>query len=125
MRDLELDGGCQYRQQPAARRGQPDKTVFATAVGDVVFTGFPGAVDDLALEHLQVAADQMPDAAVIVCRDDESGQQMMDGFVFRTSRRPFDYIQHGLHARSEEHTSELQSPDHLVCRLLLEKKKKQ
>src|SRR5258708_29092333 len=34
----------------------------------------------------------------------------------RTSRH-FDF-------RSEEHTSELQSPDHLVCRLLLEKKKK-
>src|SRR5258708_7992825 len=30
---------------------------------------------------------------------------------------------HGV-IRSEEHTSELQSPDHLVCRLLLEKKKK-
>src|SRR5690348_18080597 len=29
-----------------------------------------------------------------------------------------------LNARSEEHTSELQSPVHLVCRLLLEKKKK-
>src|SRR2546429_6759910 len=29
------------------------------------------------------------------------------------------------HARSEEHTSELQSRLHLVCRLLLEKKKKQ
>src|SRR5947208_9893430 len=28
------------------------------------------------------------------------------------------------HFRSEEHTSELQSPDHLVCRLLLEKKNK-
>src|SRR5258708_31056896 len=28
------------------------------------------------------------------------------------------------YSRSEEHTSELQSPDHLVCRLLLEKKKK-
>src|SRR5438552_13631936 len=28
----------------------------------------------------------------------------------------------GSPARSEEHTSELQSPDHLVCRLLLEKK---
>src|SRR5258708_15449972 len=26
-----------------------------------------------------------------------------------------------LYMRSEEHTSELQSPDHLVCRLLLEK----
>src|SRR5207244_11377042 len=30
----------------------------------------------------------------------------------------------GASDRSEEHTSELQSPDHLVCRLLLEKKKK-
>src|SRR5438552_10414586 len=30
----------------------------------------------------------------------------------------------GVTDRSEEHTSELQSPDHLVCRLLLEKKKK-
>src|SRR5258708_26699218 len=29
-----------------------------------------------------------------------------------------------INERSEEHTSELQSPDHLVCRLLLEKKKK-
>src|SRR5258708_27966857 len=29
----------------------------------------------------------------------------------------------GTEGRSEEHTSELQSPDHLVCRLLLEKKK--
>src|SRR5207244_13364692 len=29
----------------------------------------------------------------------------------------------GYFSRSEEHTSELQSPDHLVCRLLLEKKK--
>src|SRR5258708_25812575 len=29
----------------------------------------------------------------------------------------------GRSLRSEEHTSELQSPDHLVCRLLLEKKK--
>src|SRR5438552_11465241 len=34
--------------------------------------------------------------------------------VAREVRRP---------VRSEEHTSELQSPDHLVCRLLLEKKK--
>src|SRR5690348_18056441 len=31
---------------------------------------------------------------------------------------------HGARQRSEEHTSELQSPVHLVCRLLLEKKKK-
>src|SRR5258708_29825190 len=32
-------------------------------------------------------------------------------------------VQPNSNPRSEEHTSELQSPDHLVCRLLLEKKK--
>src|SRR5438552_12845987 len=32
-------------------------------------------------------------------------------------------IANGIGARSEEHTSELQSPDHLVCRLLPQKKK--
>src|SRR5690625_6431177 len=42
-----------------------------------------------------------------------------------------DEVQHApellsyLQVRSEEHTSELQSRGHLVCRLLLEKKKKQ
>src|SRR5207244_7850912 len=33
-------------------------------------------------------------------------------------------VEETIEIRSEEHTSELQSPDHLVCRLLLEKKKK-
>src|SRR5437867_11931020 len=39
------------------------------------------------------------------------------------SREP-DLEALGLYLRSEEHTSELQSPYDLVCRLLLEKKKK-
>src|SRR5690348_18347689 len=45
-------------------------------------------------------------------------------------RRPFRLATHVQNRRrrgerrSEEHTSELQSPVHLVCRLLLEKKKK-
>src|SRR5256885_11163229 len=34
-------------------------------------------------------------------------------------------VQGGINDRSEEHTSELQSPCNLVCRLLLEKKKTQ
>src|SRR5258708_793215 len=47
--------------------------------------------------------------------------------VVRATRRDIDQgdnpvVRSGV--RSEEHTSELQSPDHLVCRLLLEKKKK-
>src|SRR5690348_18220861 len=43
------------------------------------------------------------------------------GAVFRQSRSELGTERR---ARSEEHTSELQSPVHLVCRLLLEKKKK-
>src|SRR3712207_6969751 len=37
---------------------------------------------------------------------------------------PSDAVRRGAGARSEEHTSELQSRQYLVCRLLLEKKKK-
>src|SRR2546429_1661407 len=52
-----------------------------------------------------------------------------DGHFRHTERRPLcraieDAIRHALGTqRSEEHTSELQSRLHLVCRLLLEKKK--
>src|SRR5947208_6609080 len=41
----------------------------------------------------------------------------------RNRSGPTSPIDYGAEERSEEHTSELQSPDHLVCRLLLEKKK--
>src|SRR5438552_9102173 len=49
------------------------------------------------------------------------------GKAFRNEITPGNFIcaiPKGTFWRSEEHTSELQSPDHLVCRLLLEKKKK-
>src|SRR5258708_22953603 len=45
------------------------------------------------------------------------------GFEKKTSVRVFRDLKLRRPLRSEEHTSELQSPDHLVCRLLLEKKK--
>src|SRR5690348_18218704 len=52
--------------------------------------------------------------------------------LFRSRMRPLEARKCSLEIttgaattrRSEEHTSELQSPVHLVCRLLLEKKKK-
>src|SRR5438067_6057006 len=51
------------------------------------------------------------------------------GIEGRRPDRLHDHLDHlladrGLHPRSEEHTSELQSRFDLVCRLLLEKKKK-
>src|SRR3989454_6106169 len=45
-------------------------------------------------------------------------------FMAVTMRYRWFLIPTGMKARSEEHTSELQSPCNLVCRLLLEKKKK-
>src|SRR5256885_7916078 len=45
-------------------------------------------------------------------------QEIVSGTGSRTRRGP-----QGFQQRSEEHTSELQSPCNLVCRLLLEKKK--
>src|SRR5256885_13138332 len=50
----------------------------------------------------------------------EHGRPITYSYVDRTW--PLDA---GVSDRSEEHTSELQSPCNLVCRLLLEKKKKQ
>src|ERR1035438_10233430 len=69
-----------------------------------------GLVDALLHNHADVAADRALDeqqqnhAAV----ENWEGQQVENAEV---------------EARSEEHTSELQSLRHLVCRLLLEKKK--
>src|SRR5437762_14153524 len=52
-----------------------------------------------------------PGGEKLHCRGD-------DGFPLGLCARPHEYVD-----RSEEHTSELQSPMYLVCRLLLEKKK--
>src|SRR5690348_17573983 len=53
-----------------------------------------------------------------------SGQRKVERAAFAELARDPDRAAMCLDDRSEEHTSELQSPVHLVCRLLLEKKKK-
>src|SRR5258708_28095416 len=53
--------------------------------------------------------------------DDISSTGYLSGWSKNLRRR---YSRQSRAGRSEEHTSELQSPDHLVCRLLLEKKKR-
>src|SRR5258708_35060256 len=47
-----------------------------------------------------------------------------DGILKSTTASRETVLSGKTQMRSEEHTSELQSPDHLVCRLLLEKKKR-
>src|SRR5690348_17998628 len=49
---------------------------------------------------------------------DTSGEALREGI-----RAGPTVVKPNIEERSEEHTSELQSPVHLVCRLLLEKKK--
>src|SRR2546429_6890023 len=65
--------------------------------------------------HDQALGHQIPGAHVA----DAAAQ------VVHVAIRHLQAARDGLHGRSEEHTSELQSRLHLVCRLLLEKKKKQ
>src|SRR5256885_6413261 len=55
-------------------------------------------------------ADRAPDAFAVAALDQHAGARAGAGVALED-------------ARSEEHTSELQSPCNLVCRLLLEKKK--
>src|SRR5690606_41967702 len=70
--------------------------------------------------------------ALPICGDEAQGNEsavVMDaGGNVQERRRPAGSVQAGqpavgVETRSEEHTSELQSRENLVCRLLLEKKK--
>src|SRR5690625_2480365 len=51
------------------------------------------------------------------------GNLLNERQIIRTTRQEYSNDNTSSHLRSEEHTSELQSRGHLVCRLLLEKKK--
>src|SRR5205814_6408882 len=66
---------------------------------------------DLCLESLYMSCNPLGDKGVKLIADSLKGKIQL--------------VRLGLGSRSEEHTSELQSLRHLVCRLLLEKKKNQ
>src|SRR5438046_6976008 len=66
------------------------------------------------------SAPSSEDAPVITIRLDSRSMEGMNHAVRETSR-----CRRKRTTRSEEHTSELQSLTNLVCRLLLEKKKRQ
>src|SRR2546422_7541272 len=95
---------------------------------------------DATLEmFFEEAADLVRDCEAALLRLEQASSEPDPGLVNRIFRNVhtlkgssamlgFDRlagVAHALEDRSEEHTSELQSRLHLVCRLLLEKKKKQ
>src|SRR5438876_8008870 len=87
----------------------PYTTLFRSDVC-VLHMGMPGNV----LRAVGSVAAELPSSAVVVVVKSGSERGLMAALAAGASA----------YVRSEEHTSELQSPVHLVCRLLLEKKKK-
>src|SRR5690606_41442878 len=91
----------------------PYTTLFRSTVDAI--GEFPRHVDNLLQQALAQRGRLEPEAQELLVPDDQ--------FVFRRLlarvRQPGDL--RSTHARSEEHTSELQSRENLVCRLLLEK----
>src|SRR5438552_3072948 len=82
--------------------------------GDPLAIGFNA---QYMLDFLGAAAEG---PVSIELKDEQSAGQMRP---LADENYRYRYIIMPMRIRSEEHTSELQSPDHLVCRLLLEKKK--
>src|SRR5438552_11243031 len=85
----------------------------------------------VASRFMRVSSDPVPRAADDALDADDLGVlehrqavREVGWNVGRLARAEVEHLGAEVFDRSEEHTSELQSPDHLVCRLLLEKKKK-
>src|SRR2546427_9630741 len=67
--------------------------------------------------------ERFPDLETLASAKPKAVREAWDGLGYYA--RASNLHAHRLRLRSEEHTSELQSQSNLVCRLLLEKKKKQ
>src|SRR2546427_12642710 len=84
----------------------------------LLIRGEPGVGKDILARLLHAASARQPHSFIKVnCRVEHVGRCEVDLFGHEKEATP-------LSIRSEEHTSELQSQSNLVCRLLLEKKKK-
>src|SRR2546429_491015 len=100
-----------------------DATGHAFVVGSTYSEDFPATTSHRKAQNLSWAAfvtKLAPDASSLVYSTIISGHGMT--FSTAAALRPDGQIWVA-GSRSEEHTSELQSRLHLVCRLLLEKKK--
>src|SRR2546422_9751041 len=95
------------------------------------FGGAPGAAQDLDEVPRRLGQEVRPPVRLRppdhLAQRALASRQVALGHEQQRHRAQILRLYHGIYqpaARSEEHTSELQSRLHLVCRLLLEKKKK-
>src|SRR5207244_13575130 len=100
----------------------PPSHIYTLSLHDALpIFAVDGAAELIAGFGVEIVAHQQPGAVADVLdrmREivDQAGG---DAAEHRLAFLPLHFVLQ-LHERSEEHTSELQSPDHLVCRLLLE-----
>src|SRR5690348_17443926 len=93
--------------------GVPSPTLFPYTTLFRSYSRDDDYVERFKHEARSVAALSHPNIVTVIDRGEHDGRQFI----------VFEYVEgENLKRRSEEHTSELQSPVHLVCRLLLEKK---
>src|SRR5690554_7865726 len=93
-----------------------------TGVGDVNVFGSKNYAMRIWLKPERLSAYQLMPSDVIGAINEQS-LEAAAGALGQNNAQAFEYVIK-YPGRSEEHTSELQSRPHLVCRLLLEKKKK-
>src|SRR5256885_5807338 len=96
----------------AARPALPSSTIRSYAMIGIVFYAFGLVLNEIGNGLAQVWLVPYADTISVL------------GFVIALYTTSLAGLGTRLTVRSEEHTSELQSPCNLVCRLLLEKKKK-
>src|SRR5258708_25070950 len=91
------------------------------AIGAEVMVGFPGETE-AEFDETRRLIEELPFTYLhVFTYSARPGTPAAE----RPGQVPVALARERNRVRSEEHTSELQSPDHLVCRLLLEKKKSQ
>src|SRR5690554_6995302 len=100
-----------------------EKMMLETKPDVLIITTDDNTHDYFAKKGMEMGADIICEKPMAI--DEKKIQTIIDaekrtGKNFRVT---FNYRYSPHRARSEEHTSELQSRPHLVCRLLLEKKK--
>src|SRR5207244_10685925 len=107
---------CTHSSTPSATLHLPSSTLPTRRSSDLVIVGGRP-------RQINVVADTEKMSAVGV-----TTAQLVNALQSQNVQIPGGKVEQGLRDltlrtyRSEEHTSELQSPDHIVCRLLLENK---
>src|SRR6202453_1787509 len=123
--------GCKKKPQPRFRRRSPRfarRWRFTAVTGSPAppaeqkFSGF--ATRTMKRITARFANSEEEFWRIAACRAcwDPTGRELSTNSKPSNAAERMEYGQRFLELRSEEHTSELQSPIHLVCRLLLEKK---